>query len=137
MSVALRAAISVVFLYLLLALIATTLQELVTPLLRLRARHLYEAIAGMFEGTDDIMDAKNPKQPLRQLFEHPLIRNLTNEKLAKDRRPDWQNQDLRSYPYLGAELPRPSKDSLPQALSVYTRDGLWQNPTQMRSFARS
>lgn len=96
MTIALDVAIGVVFLYLLLALIVTTVQELIASFFRLRAKHLYDAVAGMLEGTDGPNTAA---RPLRQLFEHPLIRNLANEALRLDAkgRPSLRGIGLPSY----------------------------------------
>jgi len=105
MSIALDVAIGVVFLYLLLALIVTTVQELVASSFRLRARHLYDAIAGMLEGTQQTppegqsKDPNKPDQPLRELFEHSLIRNLTDQAIEGTGLPSgWRrNRGLPSY----------------------------------------
>jgi hypothetical protein len=95
-TIALDVAIGVVFLYLLLALIVTTVQELIASFFRLRAKHLYDAIAGMLEGT---AGPETAAPPLRQLFEHPLIRNLANEALRLDAqgRPSLRGIGLPSY----------------------------------------
>jgi hypothetical protein len=95
-TIALDVAIGMVFLYLLLALIVTTVQELFASLFRWRAKHLYDAIAGMLAGTDD---TKNSKRPLHELFEHPLIRNLADEALKLDAKgkPSLRGIGLPSY----------------------------------------
>jgi hypothetical protein len=71
MSVALDVAISLSFLYLLLALLVTTVQELLASFFRLRAHHLYDAIDGMLKGGGLSAD----------FFKHPLITNLVREPL--------------------------------------------------------
>ena len=76
MSVALDVAIGVVFLYLVLALTVTICQELLATLLASRAKHLYGAIATMLEGA-----GKDWQGLVRKFYEHPLIRNLSNEEL--------------------------------------------------------
>ncbi|RYZ01229.1 MAG: hypothetical protein EOO73_36205 [Myxococcales bacterium] len=72
-------ALGVILLYLLLALIVTTLQELLASALHLRAKHLYDAIAGLLVGDVSSGGAPGAKQPLLAAFyEHPLIRNLNS-----------------------------------------------------------
>lgn len=70
MSLALDVGIGLIFLYLLLALLVTTLQELVATLLSLRAKHLFDAIQGMFR--DD-----GAATLVQKLYDHPLIKNLS------------------------------------------------------------
>ncbi len=76
MSAALDVGIGLVFLYLLLALLVTTLQELVSTALGKRAKHLFDAIAGMFETADS-----GGKNLTEQVYARPLVRNLVNEGL--------------------------------------------------------
>jgi len=75
-SVILDVAIGLIFLYMMLALIATTLQELIASVLRLRAKHLYDALAGMLKGEIQLAPRGSPKRLIEALYEHPLIRNL-------------------------------------------------------------
>jgi hypothetical protein len=77
MSIILDVAIGIVFLYLLLALIATTTQELIATVLRLRAKNLYDAIAGMLKG--EIAQGGVQKPIVEALYQHPLIKNLYRE----------------------------------------------------------
>ena len=76
MSVILEVAIGLIFLYMMLALIATTFQELIASVLRLRAKHLYDALAGMLKGEIQLGPTGSPKRIIEALYEHPLIRNL-------------------------------------------------------------
>jgi hypothetical protein len=93
MSVALDVGIGVVFLYLLLALMVTTCQELIATTLNLRAKHLYDAIAGMLETA-----GKGGTSLAQQLYEHPLIRNLVNEELElPGNKPTLAGKGLPSY----------------------------------------
>lgn len=93
MTIALDVSIGVVFLYLLLALIVTTVQELGATVLRFRAKHLYDAIAGMLEGTDS-----EGLQPLKAFLKHPLIRNLSDEAIGDDGKlVGWRNRGMPSY----------------------------------------
>ena len=91
MSTALDVGIGLIFLYLLLALLVTTLQELGASVLSLRAKQLYEAIEGMLK------DGKS--SPLVQkLYQHPLVANLAQEefKLVKGKLPTF-GDGLPSY----------------------------------------
>src|SRR5687768_7043812 len=83
MSAALDVAIGIVFLYLLLALMVTTLQELVASIFALRAKHLYGAIEGMLKGqlTADAAQASL----VERLYQHPLLKNLVNRELKSVR----------------------------------------------------
>jgi hypothetical protein len=94
MSTALDVAIGLVFLYLLLALTVTTVQELIASFFALRARHLYGAIAGMLrEGGADPAG-----QLLKRVYEHPLVRNLVDKELrvVAGKLP-WRPTGLPSY----------------------------------------
>lgn len=96
MGTALDVAIGLSFLYLLLALLVTTLQELGASILSLRAKRLYEAIQGMLKG--------GTSSPLMQkLYAHPLIANLAEKDLVLVRG---------KLPAFGAGLPSyiPSKN---------------------------
>lgn len=90
MSLALDVAIGLVFLYLLLALLVTTLQELAASMLKLRAKHLYDAIAGMLEG-------KRGDPFVEQLYAHPLIKNLSDRAIVKGARQKLLGGGLPSY----------------------------------------
>jgi hypothetical protein len=70
--IVLEVAIGIVFLYLLLSLIVTTIQEGIASLLQLRAKNLFASI------NDMLVDPQRTKK----LFEHPLIRNLASQRLA-------------------------------------------------------
>jgi hypothetical protein len=90
MSLALDVGIGLVFLYLLLALLVTTLQELAASVLSLRAKQLYDTIAGMIEG--------KPGDPfVEQLYGHPLIKNLSDRSFVKGARDKWIGGGLPSY----------------------------------------
>jgi hypothetical protein len=76
-SVILDVAIGLTFLYLLLALIATTVQELIASVLKLRAKSLYDALEGMLQGKiKPGTDGAQGKRIIVALYEHPLIKNL-------------------------------------------------------------
>ena len=76
MSTALDVAIGLVFLYLLLALSVTTLQELLASAFGWRAKNLYTAIEDMLKNGES--------SPLtKELYAHPLVRNLVQKELGK------------------------------------------------------
>lgn len=82
MTTILDVAIGVMLLYLSLALIVTTLQELLASLFAARAQHLYRALSDLVTGTLKESDGE-VKSLVQALYEHPLIRNLA------DRSPPW------------------------------------------------
>jgi hypothetical protein len=74
--------ISLVFIYLVLSLLASELQELVATLLQWRAKHLKDSIANLISGNGDpnqrftetkVMDLVN------DLYDNPLIKNVNQE----------------------------------------------------------
>lgn len=92
MGIVLDVAIGVTFLYLLLALLVTTTQELFASVLRWRSANLYNAIESMLTGTftpaapgskagPNAPEAEKgqPLDLVTQLYAHPLIRNLVEE----------------------------------------------------------
>ena len=79
MSAAIDTGIGLAFLYLLLALIVTTLQELTATWLRFRARDLYAALADMLASRNAHGSVEH-QQLLQQFYEHPLIKNLCQRK---------------------------------------------------------
>ncbi|HYQ40537.1 MAG TPA: hypothetical protein VER11_01170 [Polyangiaceae bacterium] len=89
MSIVLDVAIGVVFLFSLLALLVTTVQELIATAFGWRSSNLYNAIESMLKGTfnppaategeQTKAAAAKPAAPLdlvTQLYQHPLITNL-------------------------------------------------------------
>jgi hypothetical protein len=92
---ALEVAIGLVFMYLLLALTVTTIQELVASFFGLRARHLYDAIAGMV-GED--AREKNAA-PIDAIYRHPLVKNLVDKELnaVRGKLPYWRPAGVPSY----------------------------------------
>jgi hypothetical protein len=124
MSIVLDVATGVVFLYLLLALLVTTVQELFASVLGLRSANLFDAIESMLTGTftlptpaasgaapaaDDGSSAKaagqaNPPLDLvTQLYHHPLIKNLIQDPSSLQNRVKsrnlgiWAKRRLPSY----------------------------------------
>ena len=78
MGVVLDVAIGIIFLYALLGLMATTAQELLAAVLRLRARNLYDALGEMLKGDVLLTEPKGAgkKRLVHAFYEHPLIKNL-------------------------------------------------------------
>ena len=84
MSTVLDVAIGIFYLYLLLALLVTTAQEIVATLASSRANNLYDAIESMLRrkpkgatANDDDLKAKAEVKDLVQaLYDHPLLKNL-------------------------------------------------------------
>jgi hypothetical protein len=97
MSTILDAAIGLFLMYGALALIVTTLQELLASLLAARAKRLYAALSEMLTGSVD-GGAAGTTPLLHVLYEHPLIRNLADRvpALSKDL-PGWFARGLPSY----------------------------------------
>jgi hypothetical protein len=87
MTIVLDVAIGITFLYLLLALLVTTVQELFASALRLRAQNLYEALEGMLKRDEHAAGkgapgpARDGKTLLAEVYAHPLIKNLRGKKL--------------------------------------------------------
>src|SRR4051812_46571371 len=86
MTIVLDVAIGITFLYLLLALIVTTVQELVASTLRLRAQNLYRALEGMLKSDEhahgsDKTPAADGNRLLTEVYAHPLIKNLRGKRL--------------------------------------------------------
>jgi hypothetical protein len=76
MSTALDVAIGLFFLYLLLALSVTTVQELVATAFAWRAKNLYAAVSDMLKN--------GSASPLtKEVYAHPLVRNLVQKELGR------------------------------------------------------
>jgi hypothetical protein len=69
-------ALGVVFLYLLLSLIVTTLQEALASLFKWRAQNLYAAVAGLL---DDPKASAEWRSLGKELYEHPLVTKLCSK----------------------------------------------------------
>ena len=82
MTTALDVAVGLVFMYLLLALLVSTLQELIAGLFSLRAKQLYTAIEGMLiDASAAAKDAEG--SPLVQaLYKNPLVTNLAQRQFT-------------------------------------------------------
>jgi len=97
MSMLLDVAIGVSLLYLSLALIVTTTQELLASLFAWRAKHLYQALGDLVSGTVNADDGRS-KLLVQALYEHPLMRLLSDRAPALVRgRPHLFARGLPSY----------------------------------------
>ena len=71
--------ISIVFIYLILSLLASEIQELVTTLLQWRARHLKDSIESLISGGDRTQDAGKVNTLIDSIYNDPLINNINQE----------------------------------------------------------
>ncbi|MBE9075910.1 hypothetical protein IQ241_01125 [Romeria aff. gracilis LEGE 07310] len=76
--VVLEIALGLIFIYLILSLIASEIQELVSTLLQWRAEHLKQSIEQLLAG-DREQDWQSARQLANQLYDSPLIRDLNYE----------------------------------------------------------
>lgn len=92
-------AIGLIFIYLILSLLASEIQEVITTIMQWRAKHLQESIRTLISGTigEDSTLSKDQQQVLMQtrekgvvlakyLYKHPLIKSLNYEKTGKTAR---------------------------------------------------
>src|ERR1700745_3683812 len=91
-------AIGLIFVYLLLSMICSALQEWIAALLALRAKTLEQGIKNMLSGDADTV---------RKIFEHPLIDGMTRQSfwdrtLARPGRPSYISAERFSKAFLSA-----------------------------------
>ncbi len=73
-------AVGLIFIYLILSLLASEIQELITTLLQWRAEHLKKSIEVLIAGgTDDSANDRKARELANSLYDHPLLRNLNQE----------------------------------------------------------
>ncbi|HAJ62832.1 MAG TPA: hypothetical protein DCP31_29380, partial [Cyanobacteria bacterium UBA8543] len=72
-------AIGIVFIYLILSLIASELQELLTTLLQWRAEHLRKSIEILLMGGEGTPEAGTVKDIVDDLYSNPLLKNINQE----------------------------------------------------------
>ncbi len=72
-------AIGLVFLYLIISLIASEIQELLTTLLQWRAAHLRKSIENLLFGGEDTQNDQTVKDIVKDLYDNPLIRNISQD----------------------------------------------------------
>ncbi len=106
---ALDVAIGLSFIYLVLSLLASAVQEWIAALLALRSRTLEKGLESMLAEDDKLLDGTDvppaaggatSRDLLVDFFAHPLIRSLYNKTgrvLFKPKSPLWQNGRLPSY----------------------------------------
>jgi hypothetical protein len=69
-------AIGVVFIYLILSLVASEIQELITTVLQWRAKHLKDSIEVLLAGGIDTLEEAQVKQFVDRLYNDPLLKNV-------------------------------------------------------------
>ncbi|MCT7984711.1 hypothetical protein NG796_15540 [Laspinema sp. A4] len=72
-------AIGLIFVYLILSLLASEIQELITTLLQWRAEHLKKSIEVMMGGTKESEESRKARLLANALYAHPLIKDLNQE----------------------------------------------------------
>ncbi len=70
--------ISVVFIYLILSLLASEIQELVTTLLQWRAKHLKDSIESLISGGSS-QESRKVNALMNSIYNDPLIKNINQE----------------------------------------------------------
>ncbi len=71
--------ISLVFIYLILSLLASEIQELITTLLQWRARHLKDSIESLISGGDRTQESSKVTALINSIYNDPLIKNMNQE----------------------------------------------------------
>ena len=71
-------ALGLIFVYLILSLLASEIQELTAALLQWRAKHLQKSITNLLQGGENlpINEQKHVKELVYKIYDHPLIRNI-------------------------------------------------------------
>lgn len=72
-------AIGLIFIYLILSLLASEIQELLATLLQWRAEHLRKSIEILLTGGEDTAEQASVKAIVDDLYSNPLIRNINQE----------------------------------------------------------
>jgi hypothetical protein len=72
-------AIGIMFIYLILSLLSSELQELLTTLLQWRAKHLKDSIEVLIAGGVGTEEENQVKNLVNQIYAHPLLRNANQE----------------------------------------------------------
>jgi len=71
--------IGLIFIYLILSLLASEIQELIATLLQWRAKHLRKSIEILLTGGEDTSQEASIKALVDDLYENPLIKNINQE----------------------------------------------------------
>lgn len=72
-------AIGLVFIYLVLSLLASEIQELLATLLQWRAIHLKKSIEILLTGGEGTVEEESVKKIVNDLYDNPLIKNINQE----------------------------------------------------------
>jgi hypothetical protein len=72
-------AIGIIFIYLILSLLSSEIQELLTTVLQWRAKHLKQSIEVLLAGGTGTDDEERVKDLVNQVYSHPLLRNVNQE----------------------------------------------------------
>ncbi|MBD2544850.1 hypothetical protein [Planktothricoides raciborskii] len=72
-------AIGLIFIYLILSLLASEIQGLLSTLLQWRAEHVKQSIEVLLSGSQETTKASETRAIADTLYSHPLIRNLNQE----------------------------------------------------------
>lgn len=72
-------AIGLIFVYLILSLLASEIQELITTLLQWRAEHLKKSIEVLMGGAKESEESRKARMLANELYSHPLIKDLNQE----------------------------------------------------------
>lgn len=89
-------AIGLIFIYLILSLLASEVQELIATILQWRAKHLRESIENLLVGDNrkELSEISKAKKLANQLYTNPLIENVNQEATGLIvnllRKPIWQ-----------------------------------------------
>lgn len=86
-------AIGLAFVYLILSLLTSEIQELLTTLLQWRAAHLKKSIETLLTGGEGTANDKSVKTIVESLYSNPLIKNISHE--SKEGIESWLRQATR------------------------------------------
>ncbi|WP_073074213.1 hypothetical protein [Phormidesmis priestleyi] len=92
-------AIGLAFVYLILSLLVSEIQELLSTLLQWRAAHLKKSIETLLTGGEGTANDKSVKTIVESLYSNPLIKNISHE--SKEGIESWLRQITRFVITLG------------------------------------
>ncbi|MFQ4141464.1 hypothetical protein [Chlorogloeopsis sp. ULAP02] len=98
-SFVLDVAIALIFIYLILSLLASEIQELLATVLQWRAAHLKKSIEILLTGGEGTKNAHQVKEIVQELYENPLIKNISQE--SKEGVEAWLRHLTRSIVIFG------------------------------------
>ncbi len=132
-------AIGLIFVYLILSLLASEIQELLTTLLQWRAEHLRNSIEVMLSGGTAPSEIQKTQALVNQLYNHPLINTLNQEakgKLALAFR-QWGNSILRLFNKITkTDNAFGDKDSAPSYIAPEAFAASMMEKLHIKEFAR-